>query len=83
VIERCRALATEGYDKEDIAREAYIAIGGKLRRRTGVFYASFQPRFRGLPPIFGRDGKSPPGWRRFRERIIGALSSGDALARRQ
>jgi hypothetical protein len=25
--------------------------------------------FDGLPPIFGRDGKSPPGQRRLRERL--------------
>jgi hypothetical protein len=75
VIARCRQLAAEDYDPEDIAREAYIAIGGKRQRRSGVSYASFQHRLQGLPRIFGRDGKSPPGWRRFRERIIGALSS--------
>jgi hypothetical protein len=60
VIARCRELAAEGYDAYDIARECYVAIGGKRQRRSGVSYASFQPRLRGLPRIFGRDGKSPP-----------------------
>jgi hypothetical protein len=79
--DRCRELIAKGKSAEfvfDVCYDAIVAttrgaLGDKNPFRDCRVPLRFLELFDGLPPILGRDKKSPPGQRRLRERLLRSL----------
>jgi hypothetical protein len=79
--DRCHELIAKGKNAEfvlDICCDAIVAtarhaLGDKSPDDDSRVGQSFLKWFEGLPPIFGRNKKSPPGKRRLREQLLRSL----------
>jgi hypothetical protein len=69
---RCQELLAKGGEQTRVFQACYAAAIATVKRSNGDKSVYISPDFEKLPPIYGRNGKSPPSKKRFCKKLFGS-----------